>query len=125
MTPEKRLDQIEPVIGEMLAVLDQHTALHRQTHAQIKQLTVTFTQAFTQQSDQINFLLNDAAERKEQITYVQKQIDYLLLSDSERKSQIASLIQSDSERKSQIASLIQSDSERKDQIATYKIKFQH
>jgi len=79
MTSQKRLDQIEPIIGEVLAVLDQHTALHRQTQAQIKQLTVTFTQAFSQQSDQISFLLADAAERREQTTHIRQQVDFLLV----------------------------------------------
>ena len=102
MTPQKRLDQIEPIIGEILAVLDQHEGLHRQTQAQIRQLTVTFTQAFAQQSDQISFLLTDSAERKAQTTYIQQQIDFLLLNAKEQREQIATLIQSDTERKEQI-----------------------
>ncbi|GGE98725.1 hypothetical protein [Hymenobacter cavernae] len=57
MTPDERLDQLEPLLAETMAILDQHTALHRQTQAQIKQVIGLVGQ----QSSNISFLLTGQA----------------------------------------------------------------
>ncbi len=57
MTPQKRLDQIEPLFAEMLAKQDETSAKVERVSAQVRQLTVTFVQVTTAQSDNIQFLL--------------------------------------------------------------------
>ena len=56
-TPEQRLDQLEPIISEMLAKLDETAAKVERVSAQVRQLTVTFTNVLATQSGNIEFLL--------------------------------------------------------------------
>ncbi len=63
MTPDKRLDQLEPIIGEFAAQLDLHTAQLRRANTGI----VTLIETTTQQSDDIAFLLRKQAEHSEQL----------------------------------------------------------
>ena len=63
MTAEQRLDQLEPLLAQALATLDQHTAQNERHTAQLK---VVIT-AVTQHSDSIAFLLGEQSEmRREQ-----------------------------------------------------------
>lgn len=60
MTPEKRLDQLEPVVAEVLAQLDRVTAQNRT----LSIATSQNTQAIIAQSDNIQFLLHEVADLK-------------------------------------------------------------
>lgn len=57
MTPQKRLDQIEPLFAEMLAKQDETSAKVERVSAQVRQLIVTTVEATTTQSDNIRFLI--------------------------------------------------------------------
>jgi ABC-type transporter Mla subunit MlaD len=64
MTSDQRLDQLEPVIGELVAQLDLHTA-------QLKRISVNVSTVVTgivKQSDNITFLLTEVAGLKTQLT---------------------------------------------------------
>lgn len=63
MTPDKRLDQLEPVIGEFAAQLDPHTAQLRRVNTGI----ATLIETTSHQSDDINFLLRGQADQREQM----------------------------------------------------------
>ncbi len=56
-TADQRLDQLEPIISEMLARLDETAAKVERVSAQLRQLTVTVTAAIAAQSDNIEYLL--------------------------------------------------------------------
>ena len=60
MTPEKRLDQIEPLLAEQSIQLDLHTAQLRRVSANVQ----TIANATTTQSDNIVFLLEEVAQVK-------------------------------------------------------------
>jgi phage shock protein A len=64
-SPEQRLDQLEPVISEMLAKQDETAAKVERVSAQVRQLTVTATNALTTQSNNIEFLLTQTQQLTE------------------------------------------------------------
>lgn len=64
MTPEERLDQLEPLLSETTAILDRHTAQLRQHAALLRQL-VQATESNTQLMQQ---LLTGQASCHEQLT---------------------------------------------------------
>jgi hypothetical protein len=64
-TPEQRLDQLEPVISEMLAKQDETAAKVERVSAQVRQLTVVVTNSLTTQSDNIEFLLTQTQQLTE------------------------------------------------------------
>jgi len=66
MTADQRLDQLEPLVAQTLAVADRHTA-------QLKQLT----SLGMQQSDNIVFLLQELAEVKEEVGDIKREIGAL------------------------------------------------
>ena len=73
-TPEQRLDQLEPVISELLARQDETAAKVERVSAQVRQLTVAVTSVLTiqsTQSDNIVFLL----DRTQQLTEGQAKLD--------------------------------------------------
>ena len=63
MTPDKRLDQLEPVIGELAAQLDPHTAQLRRVNTGI----ATLIETTSHQSDDINLLLRGQADQRERM----------------------------------------------------------
>ncbi len=72
MTPDRRLDQLEPLMAEHSAQLDLHTAQLRRIAGGIQLVT----ESISQQSDNVTFLLKQQAEMKgdlEQIRQVQTQ----------------------------------------------------
>ncbi len=72
MTPDRRLDQLEPLMAEHSAQLDLHTAQLRRIAGGIQLVT----ESISQQSDNVTFLLKQQAEMKgdlEQIKQVQTQ----------------------------------------------------
>jgi hypothetical protein len=80
-TPEQRLDQLEPVIGEILAKQDETAAKVERVSAQVRQLTVVVTNSLTTQSDNIEFLLT----RTQQLTEGQARLEQ---GQSELKQQV-------------------------------------
>ena len=74
MTPDERLDQLEPLLSEAMAILDRHTAQLKQHTNLLQQHTNLLHQLTTntghlltiasQHSDSIGFLLQEQAEMK-------------------------------------------------------------
>ena len=67
MTAEKRLDELEPVMGEIAAQLDLHTAQIRRVAAGIGSIV----SAISEQSDNITFLLDGQADNKERLARIE------------------------------------------------------
>jgi hypothetical protein len=67
MTADQRLDQLEPLLAQSLSTLDRHTS----------QLKVVIA-GVMQQSDNIQFLLTDAAEAKEERATINQKLDRIL-----------------------------------------------
>jgi len=81
MTPDERLDQLEPLISEALAVLDRHTAQLKQHTAILHQHTSSLNQLVAiagQHSDSIGFLLQGQAELKIQQDEMNGKLDLIL-----------------------------------------------
>lgn len=68
MTPDRRLDQLEPILAEHTAQLDLHTAQLRRIANGIQ----TITQAIGQQSDNITFVLQEQAQIKADIEQIKQ-----------------------------------------------------
>ena len=66
MTPDQRLDQLEPLMAEHSAQLNLHTAQLRRIASGIQLLT----DSIHQQSDNITFLLRQQAEMKGDIALI-------------------------------------------------------
>lgn len=63
MNTDERLNQLEPLVAEALAVLDRHTAQLKQLNNAVAQNT----QVLIQQSDTISFLLREHIVIKEDV----------------------------------------------------------
>ena len=87
MTPDKRLDQLEPIIGEFAAQLDLHTAQLRRANTGIVMLIETTTQ----QSDNITFLLHGQAELKADVSELKADTSGLKADVSELKIDVSGL----------------------------------
>ncbi len=68
MTPDRRLDQIEPLLAEHSAQFDLHTAQLRRIASGIQLMT----DSINQQSDSITFLLKEQAEMKSDIAQMKQ-----------------------------------------------------
>lgn len=96
MTPDRRLDQLEPVIGEMAAQLDLHTA-------QLKRIAIgvsTITAAIGEQSDNITFLLTGQANLRTEVAEMkaeQQGMKHQLARIEEQNILILSILQKGSE----------------------------
>jgi len=67
MPPDERLNQLEPLLSEAIAILDRHTAQLKQHTNLLHQLTTNTGHLLTiasQHSDSIGFLLREQAEMK-------------------------------------------------------------
>ena len=73
MTPDRRLDQLEPLMAEQSAQLDLHTAQLRRIASGIQLVT----DSINQQSDTITFLLKQQAEMKGDIGQIRGDIDQI------------------------------------------------
>lgn len=71
MTPEKRLNQLEPVVAEMVTQLDRVTAQNRTLVIVVTQNT----EAIVTQSDNIQFLLHEVAELKTEVGDLKTEIN--------------------------------------------------
>ena len=87
MTSDERLNQLELLLAETMAVLDQHTGLHRQTQAQIKQIIGLIGQ----QSSNIDFLLTAVAELRTIVASVQKEQTEMRGSMAEMRGSMAEM----------------------------------
>jgi phage shock protein A len=74
-TADQRLDQLEPVISELLARQDETAAKVERVSAQLRQLTVVTTNALSTQSDNIGFLLNKVVALDERMEKVDQRLD--------------------------------------------------
>ncbi len=61
MNADQRLDRLEPLLSESMAILDQHTALLNRHTVQLKQLVTTALQ----HSDSLSYVLHEVIEIKE------------------------------------------------------------
>jgi len=61
MNADQRLDQLEPLLSESMAILDQHTALLNRHTAQLKQLV----NVALQHSESLSYVLREIIEVKE------------------------------------------------------------
>ena len=66
MTADQRLDQLEPLMSESMAILDRHTA-------QLKQLIVISTQ----HSESISFLIHEVLEVKTDVAALKTDVAVL------------------------------------------------
>ena len=87
LTPDKRLDQLEPIIGEFAAQLDLHTAQLRRANTGIVMLIETTTN----QSDNITFLLRGQLEHKERLAEIKTDIAELKTDVVELKADVAKI----------------------------------
>jgi chromosome segregation ATPase len=69
MTPDRRLDQIEPLLAEHSAQLDLHTAQLRRIAHGIQSIT----EAISHQSDNITFLLQEQTQIKDDIEQIKQE----------------------------------------------------
>jgi chromosome segregation ATPase len=98
MTSDERLNQLELLLAETMAVLDQHTGLHRQTQAQIKQIIGLIGQ----QSSNIEFLLTAVAELRTIVASVQKEQAEMRGSMAEMRGSMAEMRGSMAEMRAEI-----------------------
>jgi len=87
MTPDERLDQLEPLLSEAMAILDRHTA-------QLKQhtgLLTHITSVVGQQNDNIVFLLREQAEMKAKQTEMQQQLSDVQTQVSDMQTQVSDM----------------------------------
>ena len=84
MTPDKRLDQLEPVLGEAVAQLDLHTAQLKRANNNIS----TLIEINTRQSDDISFLLRGQANQQEQLAEVKTELAKVKIELAEVKTEL-------------------------------------
>ena len=77
MTPQKRLDQLEPLFAKILAKEDEISAELERVSAQVRQLILTTVEAATTQSDNIQFLLREQAEIKSDLSQLKAEMSQL------------------------------------------------
>ena len=74
-TADQRLDQLEPIISELLARQDETAAKVERVSAQVRQLTITTTAALTTQSDNIEFLLVKTTQIDQHLDKIDQHLD--------------------------------------------------
>jgi chromosome segregation ATPase len=68
MTADQRLDQLEPLVAQTLAVADRHTAQLNQINNRLNQLA----DLGAQQSNNVVFLLREVSSLKEQVGSIEQ-----------------------------------------------------
>ena len=71
MTADQRLDQLEPLVSQTLAVADRHTAQLKQIYGAINQLL----KAGQVQSENIQFVLKELVEVKDAIAATNAKVE--------------------------------------------------
>lgn len=74
-TADQRLDQLEPIISELLARQDETAAKVERVSAQVRQLTITTTTALTTQSNNIEFLLVKTTQIEQRLDSMDQRFD--------------------------------------------------
>jgi len=74
-TADQRLDQLEPVISELLARQDETAAKVERVSAQVRQLTIATTSALASQSDNIVFLLGKSTQIEQRLDKIEVRLD--------------------------------------------------
>ncbi len=87
MTPEKRLNQLEPLVAEISAQLDRVTAQNRQIVLVVTQLV----ESVAQQSDTIHFLLREQIQIKTDVAELKTDVAELKTDVSDLKIDISDL----------------------------------
>ena len=87
MSPETRLDQLEPVIGEMVAQLALHTAQLRRANTGI----TTVMEIVSRQSDDVTFLLKGQAQMRTDITEMKTDITEMRTDITEIRTDITQI----------------------------------
>ena len=103
MTADQRLDQLEPIIAEILTVLDRHTLQLKQLSNAVGTLSNavgtlsnsvgTVIGLMTKQSDNISFLLDENVEIKNRLTRLEGDVAELKSDVAELKSDMAEIKQ--------------------------------
>ena len=102
MTPQKRLDQLEPLLAEHSAQLDLHTAqLHRIGH-HIQQIG----EAIATQSDNIGFLLREQADLKDRVIRLEAGVASLKAEVASLKAEIVSFKNETNQRLDRIENMV-------------------
>ena len=89
MNADQRLDQLEPLVAESIAVLDRHTAQLIRLNNNVNQLI----ELATQQSSNINFLLEENVKTNARLTQLEKDVTGLKADVAELKADVAELKQ--------------------------------
>ena len=87
MSPEKRLDQLEPLVAEISAQLDRVSAQNRQL---VNSMSVVLD-TLAQHSDSIRFLLSETSQMKTDIAELKKGQAELIASQAELTASQAEL----------------------------------
>ena len=87
MNTEERLNQLEPLVAEALAVLDRHTAQLKQLNNAVAQNT----QVLIQQSDNISFLLREHIVIKTDVATLKTDVATLKTDVAEIKADVAEM----------------------------------
>jgi lipopolysaccharide export system protein LptA len=87
MNTDERLNQLEPLVAEALAVLDRHTAQLKQLNNAVAQNT----QVLIQQSDNISFLLREHIVIKDDVATLKGDVATLTGDVSILKGDVATL----------------------------------
>ena len=87
MNTEERLNQLEPLVAEALAVLDRHTAQLKQLNNAVTQNT----QVLIQQSDNISFLLREHIVIKDDVATLKGDVATLKGDVATLKGDVATL----------------------------------
>jgi len=75
LTADQRLDQLEPVISELLARQDETAAKVERVSAQVRQLTIATTTALATQSNNIVFLLGKTTQIEQRLDRIELRLD--------------------------------------------------
>ena len=106
MTPQERLDQLEPLLAEVLAKQDENSAKIERVSAQVRQLILTTVDAATNQSDNIQFLLSEQADLKDRVTRLDAEIALLKAEIASLKAEIVSLKNETNQRLDRIENMV-------------------
>ena len=74
-TADQWLDQLEPVVSELLARQDETAAKVERVSAQVRQLTIATTTALAAQSDNIEFLLGKTTAIEQRLDKMDQRFD--------------------------------------------------
>ena len=116
MTAEQRLDQLELLMVQALATLDQHTAQNERHTTQLKMII----SVITQQSDNTTFLLREQSEMKREQSEMKHEQSEMKREQSEMKREQAEMKHEQAEMKREQAEMKREQAEMKREQAEMK-----